>query len=62
MLILTRRLNETVVIGGGITITVVGIDGSRVRIGVNAPRDIPVRREKTVFKARSDDRQPQSGP
>jgi carbon storage regulator len=62
MLILTRRLNETLVIGDNITVTVVGIAGSRVRIGVNAPRDVSVKREKTVPKARTDDRLPHSGP
>ena len=62
MLILTRRLSETLVIGDNITVTVVGIAGSRVRIGVNAPRDVSVKREKTVSKAPPDDRLPHSGP
>ncbi|RYY74554.1 MAG: carbon storage regulator [Gammaproteobacteria bacterium] len=46
MLILTRRLSETLVIGDDVTVTVLGIDGNQVRIGVNAPKDVPVHREE----------------
>ena len=46
MLILTRRLGETLMIGDGVTVTVLGIKGNQVRIGVNAPRDVPVHREE----------------
>lgn len=46
MLVLTRRLNETIVIGGGITVTLLAVQGNRVRIGVNAPKDIQINREE----------------
>ncbi len=46
MLILTRRVGESVVIGGNVTITVLGVKGNQTRIGVNAPRDIAVHREE----------------
>ena len=46
MLVLTRNLNETIVIDGLIRVTVLGIKGNKVRIGVSAPEDIPVDREE----------------
>jgi carbon storage regulator len=46
MLVLTRRPNETIVIDGGIRITVVAVKGDRVRIGVTAPADVAVDREE----------------
>lgn len=46
MLILTRRVGETLMIGDEVTITVLGVKGNQVRIGVNAPRDIAVHREE----------------
>jgi carbon storage regulator len=53
MLILTRRPTQTVTIGSDITVTVLEIRGRQVRIGVSAPRDIPVLREEINEKARS---------
>ena len=44
MLILTRRVGETVVIGRDITITVVGVKGNQVRLGISAPEDVAVHR------------------
>jgi carbon storage regulator len=46
MLILTRRVGETLVIGDEVTVTVLGIKGNQVRIGVNAPKDVTVHREE----------------
>ena len=46
MLILTRRVGETLMIGDNVTVTVLGTKGNQVRLGVNAPRDISVHREE----------------
>jgi carbon storage regulator len=46
MLILTRRVGETLMIGDDVTVTVLGVKGNQVRIGVNAPRDVSVHREE----------------
>ncbi|MBN7797296.1 carbon storage regulator CsrA [Parahaliea mediterranea] len=46
MLILTRRVGESLMVGDDITVTVLGVKGNQVRIGVNAPRDVAVHREE----------------
>lgn len=46
MLILTRRTGETVMVGDDITVTVLGVKGNQVRVGIKAPRDVPVHREE----------------
>ncbi len=45
MLILTRRVGETLMVGDDVTVTVLGVKGNQVRIGVNAPKDVSVHRE-----------------
>ena len=49
MLILTRRVGETIRIGDDVDVTVLDVKGAQVRIGIQAPKDIPVHREE-VFK------------
>lgn len=56
MLVLSRKLNETIVIDGGITVTVVKIDKHHVRLGIEAPGDVKVLREELV-EGRTDDEQ-----
>lgn len=46
MLILTRRIGETLMVGDDVTVTVLGVKGNQVRIGVNAPKDVSVHREE----------------
>lgn len=46
MLILTRRVGETLMVGDDVTVTVLGVKGNQVRIGVNAPKEVDVHREE----------------
>ena len=54
MLILTRRAGETVMIGSDISITVLGVKGNQVRIGINAPRDVAVHREEIFERIKNE--------
>jgi carbon storage regulator len=54
MLILTRRAGETVMIGSDVTITVLGVKGNQVRLGINAPKDIAVHREEIFERIQSE--------
>jgi carbon storage regulator len=55
MLILTRRVGETVVIGEDITVTVLGVKGNQVRLGVNAPREVTVHREEIFERIKREE-------
>lgn len=59
MLILTRRVGETLVVGDDITVTVLGVKGNQVRLGVNAPKDVSVHREE-IYQRIQQEKQPDS--
>ena len=56
MLVLTRRIGESLMIGSRVTVTVVAVKGSQIRIGVNAPKSIPVHREELYERLRRKQR------
>jgi len=58
MLILTRRVGETLMIGDQVTVTVLGVKGNQVRIGINAPKDVSVHREEIYQRIRREGEEP----
>ena len=59
MLILTRRVGETLMIGDEVTVTVLGVKGNQVRIGVNAPKDVSVHREEIYDRIQKEKEGPE---
>lgn len=60
MLILTRRVGETLMIGDEVTVTVLGVKGNQVRIGVNAPKEVSVHREEIYQRIQREKGDPHS--
>ncbi|MRI34910.1 carbon storage regulator [Endozoicomonas sp. OPT23] len=60
MLILTRRVGETLMVGDEVTVTVLGVKGNQVRIGVNAPKEVAVHREEIYQRIQKEKEGPGS--
>ncbi len=58
MLILTRRIGETLMVGDNVTVTVLGVKGNQVRLGVNAPKDVAVHREEIYNRIQHEEKKP----
>ncbi|WP_440992576.1 carbon storage regulator CsrA [Cysteiniphilum litorale] len=54
MLILTRKIGETVMIGDEVTVTVLGVKGNQVRLGINAPKEVSVHREEIFVRIKGE--------
>lgn len=54
MLVLVRRTGETLMIGSEVTVTVLGVKGNSVRIGINAPKNVPIHREEIYERIKAE--------
>jgi carbon storage regulator CsrA len=54
MLVLTRRLGETIIINDNITVTVLGIQGGQIKLGMNAPKDVEIHREEIAERIKRE--------
>jgi carbon storage regulator len=61
MLILTRRVGESLIIGDDVVVNVLGVKGNQVRIGVDAPKDVTVHREEIYDRIQAEKDQPNAG-
>jgi carbon storage regulator len=61
MLILTRRVGETLMVGEEVTVTVLDVKGNQVRIGINAPREVAVHREEIYERIKAEEGQDSPG-
>ena len=57
MLILTRRTGETLMVGDEVTVSVLGVKGNQVRIGINAPKEVGVHREEIYKRIKTEERE-----
>jgi carbon storage regulator len=62
MLILTRRVGETLMVGDEVTVTVLGVKGNQVRIGVNAPKEVAVHREEIYQRIQAENNADEAEP
>jgi len=61
MLILTRKVDETLIVGHEVSVTILGVKGNQVRIGVNAPKEISVHREEVYNRIKTEKQQERTG-